>query len=641
MSAARPLRAAVLGLAVALASVGPATAQGTYTINLRNTDITAFAEQVSTITGRTLVLDPDLEGEVTVVSAQPLDADGVWALFQSILQVRGYVAVSNGILWQVVPEGQARSVSGPIAGNPVTSQDMVTQLLRLDRLPAEEAVRVLGPLVDEAGYIEALPEPNAIVVTDLRANVDRVLAIARQFDAEADQRSEVVRFDFAEAQSVAQAIGEVLGSAGTGARLSVDPVANLLLVRGSEADIDQIRQIARAMDVAPRISPREAVTTQVFRLSHGDAEVVAQVLVSTLTGGAQLTNPVAEAVGTPEAAAARTGQGAEPSPVSITPSSETNSVLVRGTARQIAEVADLIHALDVRRAQVMIEAAIVEISGQLGQRLGVQFGLDDAQAPAAGFAATSFSNAGVSLQSVLAELGSTAAGALSTGLSIGATGNDFGVLVQALNQSTNANLLSTPSVTTMDNQAATIVVGQNVPFRTGEFATDGNTVTPFTTIERRDVGITLKVLPRVTAGGIVRLDIDQEISALVPTTVDGAADLITNRREISTTVLARDGGTVVLGGLITDDDTAVENKVPGLGDVPVLGGLFRARSNAQTQRTLFVFMRPTILHTDAQAQAAAERSYTRTRKAEAHEVPRPLPRAQPVRKLPLEIDGLY
>lgn len=610
------------------------TQQGGFTINLRNTDITVFAEQISEITGRTLVLDPELQGEITVVSAEPLDQEGVWALFQSILRVRGFVAVSNGLLWEVVPEDQARSIAGPSPGQAVGPQDMVTRLVRLDRLPAEEAARVLQPLVDEAGYLEALPEPNALVVTDLLANVERIQAIAAQLDLEANQEAEVIRLTHAEAESVGRAIAEVLGPAGTGARLSVDASANVLLVRGTDPEMARIRELANALDVPRPAAPQEKIATRIFQLRHADAEVLADIIRATLQGGASVTNPVAEAVGAADDTPA--SQGA-----SVQASSETNSILVRGTAAEIAEVGSLITALDVRRAQVMIEAAIVEVSGETGQRLGIQFGLDGAQAPQPGFAATSFSNAGASLASVLQTLGTPVGGTLSTGLALQANGNNFSVLLQALAQSNQANLLSTPSITTMDNQSATIVVGQNVPFRTGSFATDGNTVEPFTTIERRDVGITLKVLPRVTAGGVVRLDIEQEISSLVPTSVEGAADLITNRRVINTTVLAQTGGTVVLGGLITDDETTQENKVPGLGDAPIIGGLFRARGTSQTRRTLFIFMRPTVLSDDAATRAAATRQYQRLRQAQADETPRALPKARPVRKLPLEINGLY
>ena len=639
-------------IALTLTAVPPATAQTdeTFVINLRNAEISTLAEQVSEITGRTLVLDPNLTGDVTVVSTEALDQDGVWALFQSILRVRGFVAVQSGTNWQIVPETEARTLSGPDVATEAGSQDVVTEMLRLNRLPSAEAVRVLRPLIAESGYIEAIEDPNAIIITDTRANVDRIMVIARAFDNDADVRAEVIRFRFADAGTVGNAILEVLGPAGTGVRLSVDPGANLLLIRGTPADIQDIRELADAMDVAPRSNPQAAVATTVFRMQFGDAEVIAEIIRNTLGDATDITNPVADdAALLAEPTDTETAEGgnfvaldrvAAPDAVAIQASSETNSIIVRGTAAQVQEVGQLIGALDVRRPQVMIEAAIVEVSGDVGERLGVQLGFGGAAVPGS-IAATSFANGGISLQGVLTAIGGANAIPLSTGLTIGVGNNDFSILVQALSQSSQARLLSTPSVTTLDNEAATIVVGQNVPFRTGSFATDGNTVQPFTTIERRDVGITMNVLPRITAGGVVQLVIEQEISSLVNGNVEGAADLVTNRRVINTTVLAEDGGTVVLGGLITDDRLNATSQVPGLGDIPILGNLFRSRNNNATTRTLFVFLRPTILRDGNDIQRAAEQRFDRLQTEEGSLAPESLLIEREVRQLPLEIEGLY
>ncbi len=636
-------------------TVTPLRAQtDTYTINLRDADISVLAEQISDITKRTLILDPALTGNVTVVSAEALDAVGVWSLFQSILRARGFVAVQSGTVWQVVPEAEQRTVSGPGDNTPVGAQDVVTEMLRLDRLPSAEAVRVLRPLVAESGYLEAVEDPNAIIITDTRANVDRIMQIANAFDGDAQVRAEVIRFRAADASSVGQAILDVLGPAGTGARLSVDAGANLLLVRGSPADIEEIRQLAQAMDVRPPEAPGAQVSTSVFALQYGDAAIIADIIRGTVGDATSITNPIAADVG---AAADTTAVDENGDPVAgvftpvsrqptavpavtITPSIETNAIIVRGTSAQVAEIGQLIHTLDKRRPQVMIEAAIVEVSGDVAERLGAQLGFGTTQAQGA-LGASSFSNGGVSLQGVLAAVGAPASVALSTGATLAASNNDFGLLVQALSNSSRARLLSTPSVTTLDNEPATIVVGQNVPFRTGSFATDGNTLTPFTTIERQDVGITMNVVPRITAGGVVQLVIEQEISSLVNGNVEGAADLVTNRRVINTTVMADNGGTVVLGGLITDDRLNSEQKVPGLGDIPVLGNLFKSRNASESRRTLFVFLRPTILRDRADIQAAATNRMNRLRQADATGVPRTILREQEVRQLPLEIQGLY
>lgn len=646
----------LIALILTVALTLPARAQSdeTFVINLRDAEISVLVEQISEITGRTLVLDPGLTGDVTVVSAEALDKEGVWSLFQSILKVRGFIAVQAGTIWQVVPEAEARTVSGPtIAETPFAgSQDVVTEMLRLTRLPSEEAVRVLRPLVAEAGYIEAIDDPNAIVITDTRANVDRIKAIALSFDGDATVRSEVIRFRSAEAAAVGNAILDVLGPAGTGARLSVDPNSNLLLVRGTPSDIGEIRDLAIALDVAPPNDPRVAVSTTVFNLQYGDAAVITEIVKGTVGDATDITNAVAQDVGAaPVAAEGAEAEAAsrfvpldrvvEPDAVTITASVETNSIIVRGTARQVQEIGSLIKALDVRRPQVMIEAAIVEVSGDVAERLGTQLGLGQ-NLPAGGIAATSFSNGGgTPISAILAAVGVPAGSALSTGGTLGASSNEFGLLVQALSQSTRARLLSTPSVTTLDNEPAMIVVGQNVPFRTGNFSTQGNTLTPFTTIERRDVGITMNVVPRITAGGVVQLTIEQEISNLVNANVQGAADLITNRRVINTTVMADNRGTVVLGGLISDDSTSGESKVPGLGDIPVVGELFKSRSANNTSRTLFVFLRPTILRNKHDIQAASSSRYDRLKAASVRQPPKTILKQRAVRQLPLEIQGLY
>lgn len=605
-----------------------------FVVNLRNAEISVLAEQVSEITERTLVLDPTLSGDVTVISAKSLTQAGVWSLFQSMLSVRGFVAVEAGAIWEVVPETQSVAKGGTAPpGGRAGDQDVITKLVPLDRLPAAEAVRVLRPLVAATGYIEALSEPNAIIVTDTQANVDRIVNIARTFDTPDNERTEIIRFAFAEAQAVAQAMSEVLGTSGSGAKISVDDGTNILLVRGNEREISQIRQLAREMDVAPRTNPQVQKRTHIYALKFGDAEVVAEIVANTLQGGADIANPVAEDI----EGAAPTGPAPE---VSVQASTSTNSIVIRGTPSQVQEANSLIAALDQRPRQVMIEAAIVEVSGEIAERLGIQLGLGD-DLPNGGFGATSFGNGGNSLSSLLNALGVSQASGLASGLTIGGSADNFGILVQALAQSTEANLLSTPSITTTDNKQATIVVGQNVPFRTGSFATDGNTVAPFTTIERRDVGITMQVLPRVTSNGVVRLEITQEVSSLVNANVEGAADLITNRRVIETTVQAQDGGTVVLGGLITDDNRSINAKVPGLGDAPIIGGLFRSRSKDQTRRTLFVFMRPTVIDSQRKANALAQRQFQRVRKADAAEPPRNLLKERKVERLPLEINGLY
>ncbi len=588
------LRAIILFCLLGLTPAFAQDAQDTFTINLRQTDVTVLTEQISEITGRTLIVHPELRGDITVVSSEPMDRAGAWELFQSILRVRGFHAVQSGAVWQIIPLDAARAAAqvGSDAES-AGSQDFVTRTIQLDNLPAAEAVRVLRPLIAASGAIEALENPNAVVITDTAESARKLIEVATGLDQNEVRASRVLQFRHTQASIAGAAIVEVLGVNPNGARLSVDPGSNTLLVRGTADQLDEVEMLAQSMDVPPVRNPQVALNTRVFPLRFGEAEQVVTILNATLSGnGTSVTNAVAAELQQDGLnAAAPISDSTE---IKVAADVAQNAIVARGTEAQLNEVAALLQQIDRRRAQVLIEAAIVEVSGETARRISTQLGFGDL-APPSGLAATSFSNGGAGLGSLLAALGVPNAALASGGGSLTLGGGDFGLLLQALSQNTSANLLSTPSLMTLDNQPASIVVGQNVPFRTGSFATDGNTVQPFTTIERRDVGLTMNVLPRINDGDTVRLDISQEVSSLVNANVEGAADLITNRRSIQTSILAQSGSTIVLGGLITRDDLKSLQKVPGLGDVPVLGELFKSRGRNSTQRTLFVFLKPTVM----------------------------------------------
>ena len=612
------------------------------TINLRDSDISLLTEQIAEITGRTLIVHPDLQGDITVVSADPLDEAGAWELYQSILRVRGFHAVQSGVVWQVIPLDTARAAAQrgdkvEVAG----SQDFVTRLVRLDNLPSAEAARVLRPLIAASGTLEAVEDPNAILITDIAERAQQMMTLARNLDLDQQKTSRVLQFRNTQAGIVGAAIAEVLGPSATGARLSVDPGSNTLLVRGTGAEIAEVEDLARAMDVPPVANPQVRLTTRVFPLRFGEAEQVAGILNTTLTSaGATATNAVAQDL--QQDGLSTIAPPGETPGITIAADVAQNAIVARGTEVQLNEVASLLQQLDQKRAQVLIEAAIVEVSGEAAQRLSVQLGLSEL-APPGGLAATSFSNGGGALGTLLAALGAPNAALAATGGSLTLGGNDFGLLVQALNQTTSANLLSTPSLTTLDNQPASIVVGQNVPFRTGSFATDGNTVQPFTTIERRDVGLTMNVLPRINAGDTVRLDISQEVSSLVNANIEGAADLITNRRSIQTSILAQSGSTIVLGGLITRDDLKTLQKVPGAGDIPLLGNLFKSRNRNSTSRTLFVFLKPTVLRSDQSLKSTYDDRLRKLQEARTNlnTGVRSGRKSNAAAPIPLELGGMY
>ena len=647
-------------------------------VNLRDVELDQVAEQISRITGRTIVLDPNVGGKVSVISSGPVSATGAWELFRSALRVHGFAAVRSGNVWRVVPQAQAVQGSTSIASRGAArGQDIVTRVIRLQSLPGADAVRILRPLVSSFGSIEASTRPNAIVLTDYAENVQRMERLVRSIDTGGGATTGFQRIglEHASAAAVGESIRSILGEeAAGGPRIAVDERSNVVLVRGSAATIAEARRIAQLLDTAGS----HTVGTRVFRLRHSDAESVAEVLRGLLGGESVASNPVARALGNDDArepsigagtlnrfdrqtggagtptntssgAGRQPGAGASPvlgfstPELAIQPAPDLNAIVVRGSPAAIANLEGLIAELDQRRPQVRIEAAIVEITGDAAEQLGVQLGFGGA-AQVGTIGGTSFSNAGISLRNVLALLGAPAAAAFpqeGAGVNIGSRG-DFGIFVQALGQSTKANLLSTPSLTTLDNQPGEIVVGQNVPFRTGSFTTEGNTTNPFTTIEREDVGITLRVVPRVHEGDVVKLEVSQEVSSLVNANIVGAADLITNRRSIKTTVLADNGETIVLGGLITDDRVSGRSQVPVLGDIPVLGNLFKSRREGRTKRTLFVFLRPTILRDSAAVAAQAEAAYSRIRADELSQEARDkLLRNPPGARLPVEIEGVY
>ena len=635
-----------------------ADAPATFVINLRDADIRTLSEQVSEITGRTLVLDPNVSGIVTVISTEPLDIDGVWELYQSVLSVQGYAALPSGNLWRIVPQAAIREGGGIMENNgDVGRLDVITRLVQLKNFPATTAVGALRPLVASFGYIEAVVDTNTLVITDTAENVRRIEGIARALDADTGQEVFTLQIRNADALAVGAAVESVLNSTaseGAVAKVTVDPRSNLLLLKSNRETYEMVQRIVTDLDVPGQAIPSTVPVTRVYKLRYADANSMAEVLRGLIGSGSTVSNPIAEALPPVDVAPAEGSDAPEvrlvqPPPVAslsaeditIQPSVETNAVVVRARQEVQADLAALIAELDQRRPQVLIEAAIVEVSGDISEQLGIQLGFGTA-APPGGFAATSFSPSGPTLDNILTLLGSPAAvGVAATGLSIGLSRQDkYGLLLQALGQSTKANLLSTPSITTLDNQAAEIVVGQNVPFRTGTFTGNGNTQN---TIERRDVGITMRVVPRVNQGDVIQLDISQEVSSLANTAVAGAADIVTNRRSIKTTVLADNGGTIVLGGLITNDRQTNRSEVPGLGKLPIIGGLFRSKSDSARKQTLFVFLRPTILRNRSDVAAVSNNRFQRLKAIEANpgDPSSLLAEPKPVRRLPVEIDGLY
>lgn len=632
-----------LALCMMLVTSHAAFAEKTWKINLKDADISALVSEMAEITGKNFVVDPRLKGNVTVISTREMSASELYELFQSVLSINGFAAVPSGPVVKILPDTNARQSGVRVdSGSYRDGEELVTRVVILQQANATELLAALRPMMPQFAHMASVPGNNALVISDRASNVEAMVAIIRDLDdGEKDDAIEIIPVKNGKAsdllniletmESGAPAVTKNGGQSGK-VRLVVDERTNRLLVRGDRALRDRVRAVIQSLDSAPDMNDDQV---KVYRLKFASARQVAEVLKGVLTTDSKRSSSSS----TVSTASGTTGSDSSSSPrsgastttitvegASLIADETQNALIVRAKPTQLRQIESVLDDLDKRRAQVLIQAAIVEVSGSNAEQLGVQWAAGN---PQAGVGVVNFNNAGASLTSLAtafatndftqAGLGNGAAFGLGTSRT-NANGDRsfYGALIQALNSVTDANLLSTPSIMTLDNQEAKIVVGQNVPFITGSTGTSGSGVSnPFTTIERQDVGITLKVTPTITDGGTVRLDVQQEVSSVVPS-VDGiqSSDIITNKRSIETSILADDGQTIVLGGLVQDDVTKSVSKVPFLGDIPGIGVLFRSTSDTRTKRNLLVFLQPTIVRSSIQAATITQRQYGAVRRVD-------------------------
>ncbi|OEY65119.1 type II secretion system secretin GspD [Marinobacter sp. X15-166B] len=572
--------------------------EGTWRLNLKDADIRAFVTQVADITGYSFVVDPRVKGKVTVLSSAPMTKDEIYDLFLAVLQVHGFTAIPGEEVIKVVQQVDAKQAAESLGRfTTIPSEQLITRVIQVDNANALELVPILRPLVAKYGHLAGVAGANALIISDHLANIQRMEQIVRDLDRPAKYEVEVLQLQEAWVGDMVVLLQELapaeLGSGG-GADASrkysvtADERSNRLILRGDQPFRDKMRSLIRKLDQPSATGG----STQVIRLNNADAKTLAEILKGVMGELAK------EA---PGASSGSQGRGGTGSGFSVFADEGLNALVVRGEPSMMQEAELIVAQLDVRRAQVLIEAAIVEISDELGKDLGVQFLLGNEGSGSTPVAGTNFNNVGRSVTEILGAItgGGTVAPATG-GLTVGAgerhrDGTSWGVLLQSLSSSAAANLLSTPSIITLDNQESEIIVGQNVPFRTGETTnTSAGLSNPFTTIERRDIGLTLKVTPTISADRLVRMVVEQTTES-VADSIEDASDIVTNKREIKTTVLADDGETIVLGGLIRDDYLVNKSKVPLLGDIPYLGRLFSSESTRRVKRNLLVFLRPTIM----------------------------------------------
>lgn len=635
----------------------------TWKINLRDADITAFIGEVADITGKNFVVDPRVKGNITVISNKALSKTEVYDLFMGVMNVNGVVAVPSGNTVKLVPDVNAKQAGVPFdlrkrAGD----EEVVTRVIWLENTNPNDLIPAIRPLMPQFAHLAAVPGTNALLVSDRAGNIAQLEALVQNLDGGGTDRLDIIPLQNTQAEEIITLIDAMSASTpqrdvrGSRLRLIADGRSNRLLVKGDARSRERIRELVKQLDVMPAA---QLGGLRVFRLSHASAKNLAEMLqglmnnnslvssaptgsltsTASLSGdssgssstGSTATSSLSSSVAsTPaprpsssSASSPATG-GATAPKVSIIADESQNALIVKADPALMREIESAIKQLDVRRAQVLIQAAIVEVSGSNADQLGVQWALGNAST---GVGAISFDNAGLSLGAIATAAASGANSAALAGAAKGLSGallgigevradNSFyGAILQALKTTSSANLLSVPSIMTLDNEEANILVGQNVPFITGSTTTgSGGTSNPFTTIERRDVGINLKVIPHVGEGGTIRLEVAQEVSSVVPTTSSvRSSDLITNKRFIKTTILADDQQTIALGGLMQEDQSESLSMVPGLGRLPLIGGLFRARANDQTKRNLLVFLQPTILRDNSSATQISQNRYNQIR----------------------------
>jgi general secretion pathway protein D len=594
------------------------------TLNFSDADLVAVINSVSQITGKNFIIDPRVKGKITVVSAKPLNKDEVYNVFLSILQVHGFATVPTKNAIKIIPDATAKQNATPLTNSTRSPDDqLITRVLSIEHINSAQLVPILRPLVAQQGHLAAYAATNVLIISDRAANIRRMERIVSEMDKESDSDIEVIKLKHAFAAEVVRLLSSLSNASpeqkGAGARaikFTADERTNSILLSGEKSSRLKYRAIISDLDS----SVESSGNTHVVYLRYAEAKNLATILNSV---GKEVIKAEAKNSGIG-------GAGNNAETVSIQADEISNALVITAPASVYPSLRAVIQQLDIRRAQVHIEAIIAEVSLDTANELGVQWLVDGSNKGAPAFS-SQLPGTGPSIAAVAAGIdagGAAAAAVIPNGLSLAlgnvsaSSGINFVTLIRALNTDTETNLLSTPSIVTLDNQEASIIVGQNVPFVTGSSTSTGGdgTSNPFQTIERQDVGTTLKVKPQINEGNTITLDIDQEVST-VSQAATSAVDLVTNKRAIKTSVQLEDGELLVLGGLIDDTVIKVEQKVPGLGDIPFIGALFRSNSSRRVKQNLLVFIRATIIRDPELARDLSQRKYNFMREFQLSNIP--------------------
>jgi general secretion pathway protein D len=585
------------------------------TLNLKDADISTLIQTVAEVTDRNFIIDPRVKGKVTVISTRPMSGEEVYQVFLSILKVHGFAAVPSGEVIKIVPDVNAKQDGIPTASDssPGRGDEMVTRVVQVDNVAAAQLVPILRPLVPQQGHLAAYPATNVLIISDRANNVERLLTIIRRIDQVSDSEIEVITLQYASAVEVVRVLTSLkratpaakgsAAAAGGGQVLVADERTNSVLLGGDRATRLRMRAIISHLD-----TPLDTGgNTDVVYLRYANAADI----VDTLLGVGKIEEQ--------EALQGKSKATAPKGAFDIQADDATNALVITAPLDIMRTIKHVISQLDIRRAQVLVEAVIAEVSEDTAKELGVQWlfsGIDDSSGPVG---VVNFTNSG----SLISDIVNGAASVQDGGqfpsivdnalLGFGSSSGSFNYLavMNLLASDANTNILSTPTLVTLDNEEAEIVIGENVPFVTGSFtstgASDGAT-NPFQTIQREDVGLTLKIKPQINEGDALRLEIEQEVSSIADS-VAGASDIVTNKRAIKTNVMVDDGQVVVLGGLIEEQIGESIQKVPFLGDIPFLGALFRSKTADVKKTNLMVFIHPVILRDAAVTESHTNRKY--------------------------------
>nr|WP_281500810.1 type II secretion system secretin GspD [Kordiimonas marina] len=599
------------------------------TLNFRDADIRAVIDDVARISGRTFIIDPRVNGNVTIISHEELPSDQIFDIFLSTLQVYGYTAMPtlNGA-YKIIPEDTAAQMQGFATGK-VTGDRIETDIIRIHSVDPELAANIIKPLVNKSGRVIAHPDASLLIVVDYASNMARIRRIIEKLDHD-QSVTRMISLKNMSPDDMADAIKDLRGTNQNDNRrhlhLTVVPVAasNMLLLKGDKQAVDKAEGLIKTIDA--RNADKGAI--QVIYLKYADAEQLMPVLeqVSRSVEGKSGADP-------------SQSKGKHPAMgTTVSFHKATNAIVISGPPEVQAAVRDVIDKLDIPRASVLVEAIIVEVSNRAAKELGLQYVFTNTTGSTMPFTAASYSNSAASILQAAgaAVIGSDTTnsdgldpsrvdafnhlfdhyGALGGLISKAANGNLFGVILSALDKDMGSNILSTPSVMTLDNEPAKLIVGQEIPVTTGEALGSSNT-NPFRTIERRDVGIKLEVRPQISMGQHIKLYIKQEVSSIAGPVSPDQSELITNKREIETTVMADDGEIIVLGGLIERNQQSTINKIPLLGDIPGIGQLFRHKTTSDDKTNLMVFLRPIIIKSARQMGEVTARKYNLMREEQS------------------------